>query len=146
MAEKFRLDTDDILGFSYQEYINKQRGLAISNPSAYFTLRANVMKRVKRDAVGALYKTIFNALSLGQDAKEQPLDSTNLGSSSSIPKYPSNLINDIAISISASLASSLDQVVDILLPNDFDKIATSKLTVKAGAKTIDEVVSKAIEP
>ena len=65
--DKFFLETDDVLGFTCAEYVSKVRGLALSKPSEYFELRANVMKKVKSDAVKNLYKSIFNVLSRGTD-------------------------------------------------------------------------------
>jgi hypothetical protein len=54
---QFKLDTNDILGFSYEEYVSSIRALALSKPDEYFKLRRDVLQKVKKDAVGNLYKS-----------------------------------------------------------------------------------------
>ena len=109
--DKFFLETDDVLGFAYAEYISKIRGLALSKPSEYFELRATVMKTVKRDAVKNLYKSIFNVLSKGTDVEDRHIG--RLGQDL-IPAYPKNKINDYSIEVAAYLGDSLNKVIDII--------------------------------
>ena len=135
-TNKFELDTDDVLGFAYSEYISNMRGMAIAQPAKYFQLRSDVMKTVKRDAVGSLYKSIFNILSKGTDLKGASIGA--LGDDPRyIPHYPSQKINDFAIEVAASLADSLNKVVDILMPDDFEKLASQKLLIKGKSSAID---------
>lgn len=87
---KFFLDTDDVLGFGYQEYVASIRALALSKPAEYFNLRREVLKKVKIDAVSNLYKTLFNVLSSGTDIHSKPIGI--LGSGNFKPNYPSQRI------------------------------------------------------
>ena len=138
---KFQLDTDDVLGFGYQEYLSSVRGLAISNPGEYYKLRSELMKTIKRDAVGALYKSIFNALSLGKDVNgrtiQSPDGSTVLGRAPFVPQFPSQKTNDVAIRIASVLGEELNKVVDLLMPDEFESIASKKLQIKGASSAID---------
>jgi hypothetical protein len=139
--DKFRLNTDNVLGFGYQEYLSSIRGLAISSPGEYYKLRSELMKTIKRDAVGALYTSIFNALSLGLDAKEHTIQADKgaivLGEEPYIPQYPSQKVNDLAIRIASVLGEELNKVVDLLMPDEFESIAAKKLQIKGAASAID---------
>jgi hypothetical protein len=140
-TDKFRLNTDNVLGFGYQEYLSSIRGLAISQPGEYYKLRSALMKTIKRDAVGALYRSIFNALSLGKDADEQVIQADEgsivLGRGVYIPQYPSQKVNDLAIRIAGVLGEELNKVVDLLMPDEFESIASKKLQVKGAANAIE---------
>lgn len=134
-SNKFFLDTNDVLGFGYQEYVASIRSLAISRPADYFTLRRTVLQKVKTDAVGELYKTLFNVLSTGTDVRGSPI--ALLGTGVYKPRYPSQKINDFCIQVASDLADHINRAIDIILPEDFDKIATGKLSLKARGGVIE---------
>jgi hypothetical protein len=131
---RFYLETSDVLGFKYQEYVADIRALALSKPAEYFQLRKEVLKSVKNDAVSALYKTLFNVLSTGTNIQGRPIG--RLGSDFS-PGYPSHLINDFSIGVASDLADHINRAVDIILPNDFEQIAAGKLNLKGKANVIE---------
>ena len=133
MAEpnKFELDVNDVLGFSYQEYVQHLRGVALSTPASYMTLRSDVMKALKRKTVGDLYKTIFACMTKGTlDGARQ------LGTGKFVPCYPSQQVNDLCIKIASDLADHLNVVCDIVVP-DFESIANGKMALKGQASHID---------
>ena len=138
---KFQLNTDDVLGLQYSQFISNIRGVAIANPAEYYKLRAQLMQTVKRDAVGALYNSIFNVLTKGVDINNQPIQapggSVVLGRGEYVPQYPSQKTNDFAIHCASILAEHLNKVVDILLPDEFESIASKKLAIKGASKAID---------
>lgn len=136
MANQFELNTNDVLGFDYEMYVSSIRALALSQPAKYFELRRQVLKTVKKDAVGSLYKTFFNVLSKGQDINGKEIGL--LGSSEAYtPSYPSQKINSFALEVSSDLADHINRVIDIILPDDFEKIASAKLTLKGRGTNID---------
>ena len=132
----FRLDTDDVLGFNYQAYVADVRALALSKPAEYFELRKEVLEKVRRDAVGDVYKTLFNVLSKGTD-KNGNVIGAKFGAGSYIPNYPSQKINDFAIEVASDMADHINRAIDIILPDDFEKLAAGKLNLKGRANTID---------
>ena len=132
---KFFLDTDDVLGFGYQEYVASIRALALSKPAEYFNLRREVLKKVKIDAVSNLYKTLFNALSSGTDIHSKPIGI--LGSGNFKPNYPSQRINDFCIQVASDLADHINRAIDIILPDDFEKLASGKMSLKGRGNVIE---------
>lgn len=132
---KFKLDTDDVLGFNYQAYVAEIRSLALSKPAEYFQLRKEVLKKVKTDAVGNIYKTLFNVLSKGHDLTDHPIG--KLGTGGYVPAYPSQKINDFAIQVASDMADHINRAVDIILPDDFEKLASGKLSLKGRANVIE---------
>lgn len=61
-----------------------------------------------------------------------------LGSSEDMqPGYPSQKINDIAIEIASVLAESMNRCVDIILPDDSEKLASGKMSLKGRANVIE---------
>ena len=59
------------------------------------------------------------------------------GTGDYVPKFPSHKINDFSISVAAQLGESLNKIIDILLPDDFTKLASSKLEIQGKASSID---------
>ena len=143
MAEtaNFRLDTNDVLGFDYSSYVDEMRALAISEPAKYFKLRKEILEKVRRDAVGDVYTTLFNVLSAGKDKAGAPIGAT-FGRGVYIPKYPSNKINDFAITVASDMADHINRAIDIILPDSFEKLAGDKLMIKgAGSRIGAQVVA-----
>ena len=136
MSNQFQLDTNDVLGSNYTSYVANIRALALSKPADYFKLRKEVLKKVKEDAVGNLYRTLFNVLSKGIDLGGNAIGM--LGSSPDFqPGYPSPKINDFAIQVASDLADHINRAIDIILPDDFEKLASGKLSLKGRANVIE---------
>lgn len=133
--DKFFLDTNNVLGFGYQEYVAGIRALALSKPAEYFDLRREVLKKVKTDAVANLYKTLFNVLSTGTDINSRPIGV--LGTGNFKPQYPSQKINDFCIQVASDLADHINRAIDIILPDDFEKLASGKMSLKGRANVIE---------
>ena len=136
---KFQLDTNDVLGFAYQEYVSEVRALALSRPAEYFQLRKEVLKQVKNDAVGTLYKTLFAVLSKGETLTGGIIGTgtVHLGRDGLHPSYPSQKINDFCIQVASDLADRINRAIDIILPDDFEKLAAGKLNLKGRANVIE---------
>ena len=135
----FKLDTNNILGFEYQEYVADIRALALSQPAEYFKLRKEVLKKVKTDAVGNLYKTLFNVLSDGFGLDGKPI-TAKFGVDYK-PSYPANKINDFCIDVASDLADHINRAIDIILPDDFEKLASGKMSLKGRGNVISDATS-----
>ena len=135
---KFFLETDDVLGFSYQSYLSSIRGHSLAKPSEYYQMRAAVSKSVKSEAVKNLYTTIFQILKNGRkyDGGTVP-NSFGFGTGDLVPNFPSHKINDYSIEIASTLGEALNKIIDILLPDDFTKLASAKLSIAGKASSID---------
>lgn len=135
MSNQFMLNTNDVLGFNYSTYVANVRALALSKPADYFKLRQEVSKKVKEDADGQLYKTIFNVFSTGAALDGNPIGM--LGTSNYRSGYPSQEINDFALQVASDLADHVDRAIDIILPNDFETLVSSKMSLKGRANVIE---------
>jgi hypothetical protein len=130
-TQNFMVDTSDFLGFKYAEYCNEIYGLALSEPTKYFALRKEVLKKAKTDAVGDLYKTFYNLLSKGQDkAGNAILDGRE-------PGFPQQKVNEFALGAAATLDKIIQDAINIILPLDYKEMATERLAQKGGARGIN---------
>ena len=131
-ATNFRVDTNDILGFNYESYISTVRATALSDPKTYFALRKTVMEKVRRDAVGSIYTTFFNVLTSGTDVNDDPISGFDYQ-----PCYPSDKVSLFAQKAAKHMTQFCNECVDIILPDDFEKLAERKLNIKGQANTIE---------
>lgn len=137
LTTNFRVNTNDVLGFDYESYIADVRALALSDPKAYFLLRKTVMEKVRRDAVGSIYTTFFNVLTLGQDVNNIDIGGFNIGGIHCTPKYPSDKVSLFAQKAAKHMTQFCNECVDIILPDNFEKLAERKLNIKGQANTIE---------
>ena len=79
------------------------------------------MKSVKSEAVKNLYKSFFAILAKGTTVNGDAIGDFGRGK-----LVPSQKINDFTIEVAATLGEALNKVIDIILPDDFDKIASAK--------------------
>ena len=132
MATNFRVDTNDVLGFNYEAYIADVRAIALSDPSKYFALRKTVMEKVRRDAVGSIYTTFFNVLTAGTDVNDDAISGFDYK-----PCYPSDKVSLFAQKAAKHMTQFCNECVDIILPDNFEKLAERKLNIKGQANTIE---------
>ena len=132
MTTNFRIDSSNILGFDYEAYIADVRALALSNPAEYFKLRKIVMEKVRRDAVGSIYTTFFNVLTAGTDVNDDAISGFDYK-----PCYPSDKVSLFAQKAAKHMTQFCNECVDIILPDNFEKLAERKLNIKGQANTIE---------
>ncbi len=130
MSANFKVNTGDVLGFNYRNFISNQKAKAISKPEVYYTERNTLMDAVKVQVITNTYNTLFDLLTKGTNP-------TGITSSLTIvPSYPPQKCNDILIDICSTLADSLEEVVDLIYPSDFEKIAESRLLIKTKGESV----------
>ena len=125
----FQLNVGEVLGFKYQSFISKQKALAISNPEKYYKERDQLDLEIKQGIATSIYDKLFHLLNAGTGI-------TNAMSSGS-PCYPPQKINDLVLDLVASLAGELADVVNIVFPDDFQKIADSRLVIKQKGESVN---------
>ena len=114
----------DILGLQFSQYKQK---VYVTNPAEYFKTE-EILKRV---LVTNMYDIIYNLLRYGMINDNGTEKLVYIGKSQ--PIYPSNLVNDEGIKISATLNSIIDDIISIIHPNDYEALALDKLRMKAKA-------------
>jgi hypothetical protein len=133
MAANFKIETDDYLSYNYDEYRNSLYALALTKPSEYFALRSKVLAAVKKKAINNVYETFFNILSNGQVEGNAMLDTVRAGG----PAYPKQLVTKIALKAARTLDSILNEVIEIILPQDFKTLANLSMVTKSQADAIN---------
>ena len=151
MSSQFELDTNNVLGFDFSAYSSQVKALAISKPDQYYEMRADVLEIVRRDAVKDLYKTLYHVLKSGKDKDGKVFTKKSeatillpegpniklFGQGKFISNYPEQKINDFCIQVAQELGDHINRAIDIILPDDFEKIAAGKLTLAGRARTIE---------
>ena len=133
----FKVDTSDLLGLKYQAYLAAVRGLALSKPDQYFKMRAEVMEGVQSQIIKNLYDTLYAVLSVGTRPDGNVIFAgTVFGSPPYRPEYPQNKVNDFCVSVVRDLGDHINRCIDLILPDDFEKLAASKLHLKGRGNTI----------
>ena len=130
MAQNFQVDTNDYLGFQYEEYLNELMALAVSKPSDYYKIRAETLKLLKQVVVKQVYNTYYGLLTTGEINGQSPLGSL-------VPHYPQQKASQFALGASKTINDILNSALDIILPPNHLDVAKLKLTEKGNAAKID---------
>ena len=128
MTTNFKLSVGEVLGFKYQSFIGKQKALAISNPDKYYKERNLLDSEIKEGIATKIYDDLYVVLTKGSSVS---------AFTSGEPQYPPQKINDLVLDLVASLAEELADVVNLIYPDDFMKIADSKLVIKQKGEAIN---------
>jgi hypothetical protein len=133
----FRTDVINSLGIEHDEAQAQALNISISNPSAFYKMRSDLLRSVLNANVQNLYNTIFNALNNGTmpDGRTPILPMTSAalvpfqinGRPYFSPKVPEQEINKIALSICASFKRLIEsEIVDVVLPKSFFDLSKQK--------------------
>ena len=122
----FQLKVGEVLGFKYQRFISAQKALAISDPKTYYTQRDELDAEIKEGIATTIYDTLFVVLTKGASFM------TNKEVA-----YPPQKINDVVLDLVASLAEELADIVNLVYPDDFMKIADSRLVIKQKGDSVN---------
>lgn len=134
MSDNFKVDVNNYLGNQYNTFKTELYRIALTNPELYFRIRKNLLEKVSYGAIGKLYDTFFQALSNGVDSNGQPLfviDGKNVP-----PSYPNQKINQFCLDASVTLNEIIEELVEILMPVDFNTLMNKKLASVGNAKTL----------
>ena len=134
MADNFKVDVNNYLGNQYNTFKTELYRIALTQPETYFKIRKNLLEKVSYGAIGKLYDTFFQALSNGLDSDGRPLfviDGRNVP-----PSYPNQKINQFSLDASVTLNEIIEELVEILMPIDFNTLMNKKLASVGNAKTL----------
>ena len=128
----FQLKVGEVLGFKYQSFIGKQKALAISNPDKYYKERNALDSDIKEGIATLIYDQLFIVLTSGLASAS----GTAVISNAPV-NYPPQKINDLVLDLVASLAEELADIVNLVYPDDFMKIADSRLVIKQKGESVN---------
>ena len=129
MAQNFQVDTSDYLGFLYEECLNKLTSVAMTKPSDYYDIRAEVLKDLKQIVITNVYKKYYTLLT-----------TKDIGATKIIvliPHYPQQKASQFALQASKTINEILNSALDIILPANHLGLAKMKLTQKGEAAKIE---------
>ena len=137
MADNFKVNVNNYLANDYNSFKTELYRTALVNPELYFKLRKNLLEKVSYGAIGRLYDAFFNALSNGVDADGRPLfviDGKNIP-----PSYPNQKINQFCLDASVTLNEIINEMVEILMPVDFNQLMNKRLASVGNSKTLGDL-------
>ena len=138
-SQNFRIDTSNYLGIEHSNFKNKLMEIALTTPADYFELREFVLRAVKEQAIKTFYDTIYYVLSEGKLTAGSAAGSaagTARRAGLFLPKYPKQKITEIALQGGKTMDSIIDDVIEIILPIDYQQLAAQRLSRKGEANGI----------
>lgn len=100
--------------------------MSLSKPSLYYELQERVTEEIKNKLVTNLFKDTYELLRYGI------IDGKNvLGDDLPAPGVPSLKVNQLAISITSTLNSFVDEMLELLLPKSFLSLADNRLRLQS---------------
>ncbi len=127
-------DVNQYLGLEYSKWRNVVTALALQNPTEYFKQKNILEQKLKKALITQMYTTIYNALNDGHDTTNTAIF-TNAELTALTPKYPIQKINEIALDGAKAIEDMMKEIVDILMPDEINKLMAEKLA-KTGRATI----------
>ena len=131
----FEINPDNYLGIKYTEYLNKIEELAIRDTKTFFKMKNKMIETVKSQITIIIFNFVKNLLSTGKCG--QGFNNDNfiyngcaVSEAEFQPKYPSQEINNIALSLVQTINQFLDQhVCEILMPERIRSLVGKSITV-----------------
>ena len=123
-----RSSPNDLLSLDYNKYKNSVYALSLSQPAEYFRLREECENALIDSVITDLYEKIYTVL---RDGKIKSIGSVT---GDRYVGHPSNLTNELCLSVTSSLQRFLiDEVLEKLFPANNLSLASSKLIAQNNA-------------
>ena len=146
--QNMKLSPEIISGISYKKYRNNLYSIALGTPSRYYKIREKVLESLETDLIKLIYTIWFNALTESKDASGNPIavSSAEFRLSGITPDgalvlppahYMTHKINELALAAVSDMEIHLQKLCDLLVPQDFNSIASSNLKLTGKASAID---------
>ena len=126
-SNNFAVSPALMLGHLYQQYSEQCYLSAVSSPSEYAKVRADVISKVKITIVNEIYKNLRSVLCEG---KLNGNALVRFNGVSYCPNFPPVDADSRILSIAKALDKELDEIVDIIIP-PFSDILKNRLESKA---------------
>ena len=130
MPNDFSIDTGDYLGIKYQSFKDDLLSLALAQPSEYFKLRKQVLKKVKQDALEQVFNLYYNLLTKGRNFDDSAPITAEFEDIFK-PNYPKQLTAQFALGASKTIDKIVEDAIEILLPKDYKSLAQDRFVKKA---------------
>jgi len=136
---KFYIDITNELGLKYKKQRAALMGVALAKPGNYYALRAELVEKLTAAQVENAYKLYWNLLKNGVPSIESTATQTTYLDETSTqcylkPDLPEHLINKFASRVAATMEEIAEEAVNLILPEDFLKLAQEKQKDILGAR------------
>lgn len=135
---KFFIDITNELGLNYKKQRAALMGVALSKPGNYYQLRAELVEKLTTAQVKHAYKLYWELLKNGVVGGENPIQQKytdeNNGTCYLKPDLPEHLINKFASRVAVTIEEIAEEAVNLILPDDFLKLAQEKQKDILGAR------------
>ena len=126
-AYEIRSAPSDLLSLDYNKYLNSVYSMSLSSPALYFSTRQKCEDELIDSVLTNLYEKIYTVLREGK-INEKSVTGDRY------PGHPSNLTNELCLSITSSLQRFLiDEVLEKLFPKNNLSLAGSKMIAQNNA-------------
>ena len=118
----FTVDVEDYLGFNNSASRAKLLALSLSNPSKYESIRAEIVKKLRNEAVKQVYTSLMAFLTTG---KAKPTDAAPINLDV-VPAIPAQEASRFCLSASETLNKIFCECVDLALPPLYSNVALKR--------------------
>ena len=134
---KFFIDITNELGLNYKKQRAALMGVALAKPANYYTLRAELVEKLTTAQVKHAYKMYWELLKngvVGDNPQQQKYNDENNSACFLKPDLPEHLINKFASRVAVTIEEIAEEAVNLILPDDFLKLAQEKQKDILGAR------------
>ena len=125
--QNFKLDTSNYIGFKYKKYLNEMRSLALTRPTDYAKLRNKAINDLADNLSKQWYDITYDILTEGKTNKSTNVIDLGLPA---LPEYPAQELAKLALSHTQTIVDMMDEIVDLLVPEEYLSTAVSQLEAK----------------
>ena len=134
--QNFKLNTSNYIGFEYKKYLNQMKAVALTKPSDYASMRNNIVNDLSDKLSKEWYEKTYEILTDGK------LNGTTLGlkdvdGKAISPSYPAQELAKLALSHTQTIVDMMDEIVDILVPENYLATAMHQLEAKRSLNGIN---------
>ena len=136
---KFFINIENELGLSYKKQRAALLAVALSKPAHYYNLRSKLIDEITTSQVKKSYEMFWNLLKngvIGEGTDAKPVSYLDENSKTCYLRsdLPEHLINKFSSRVSATLEEICEEAVNLILPEDFLKMAQEKQKNILGAR------------
>jgi len=134
--QNFKLNTSNYIGFQYKTYLNQMKAVALTKPSDYAVMRNNIVNDLADKLSKDWYDRTYEILTEGK-LNNSPLGLEDSKGNSIQPSYPAQELAKLALSHTQTIVDMMDEIVDILVPENYLATAMHQLEAKRSLNGIN---------
>lgn len=112
----------NVLGLDNDSYLKKLYIMSLKKPTEYAEIQANLIKKLKHSFFTDVYAALYNLMTQGKDSVGLQILKDDQGNDL-VPAVPVQEANRLILPICKALNSTLDEVLERVLPDFLEKQA-----------------------